>query len=567
MAQSIPVFNLSVLFLIIIYFIKGNIQQEQSSTFTSHLSFDKYHDYDEMTEFLINFTEKYKEFTKLYSIGVSIRDRELWVVKVHNMIQNSSQIGIPHVKVIGNIHGNEPAGREVILHMIEYLVESYINGDQYIQWLLNNTEIHLLPSLNPDGFEVAREGVCGPSRGRDNVKGMDLNRNFPDFFRRNTRPVQPETYAVKRWLKNNTFVLSASLHGGSLVANYPFDNTPEDIWAPLYKVLNDANSSEEVIMLWKKLPHGVLSPPASPTPDDDVFHYLATLYARIHPTMHLGIPCKEGSKSFKDGAVNGASWYPLTGGMQDFNYVQHGCMEITLEISCCRYPLAKDLKQIWEENRKPLLTFISQAHRGVKGIVRTRDGQPVPHASIKVIGRNMSFNTSINGEFWRVLLPGNYLLQVEADGFNQKITPFEVPKVDNEMKPVHVRLDLILEPTVENSTSGTETVRQYNSSDIKIPDSTLTTSSPTLLASILTLSNNSYLVAVNQNNIMNKIEPNHKFSSKNSSYDIHVVEVKSKNNESNIITAEASKSNAPYHGLHQVMTVSLFVVLAILVKD
>ena len=52
------------------------------------------------------------------------------------------------------------------------------------------------------------------------------------------------------------------------------------------------------------------------TPDDDVFHHLADVYAQHHSTMHLGLACKPGSPAFPNGTTNGAAWYPLTGGVQ-----------------------------------------------------------------------------------------------------------------------------------------------------------------------------------------------------------------------------------------------------------
>lgn len=52
---------------------------------------------------------------------------------------------------------------------------------------------------------------------RGNSKGFDLNRNFPDYFKQNTKRAQPETEAVKDWISKIQFLLSGSLHGGALV--------------------------------------------------------------------------------------------------------------------------------------------------------------------------------------------------------------------------------------------------------------------------------------------------------------------------------------------------------------
>lgn len=54
-------------------------------------------------------------------------------------------------------------------------------------------------------------------RNSANSKGYDLNRNFPDYFKQNTKRTQPETEAVKDWISKIQFLLSGSLHGGALV--------------------------------------------------------------------------------------------------------------------------------------------------------------------------------------------------------------------------------------------------------------------------------------------------------------------------------------------------------------
>ena len=61
-----------------------------------------------------------------------------------------------------------------------------------------------------------------------------------------------ETLAVMRWSREYPFILSANLHGGTLVANYPWDNNPQGK-SGLY----------------------------SPAPDDEVFKRLAKVYSFV----------------------------------------------------------------------------------------------------------------------------------------------------------------------------------------------------------------------------------------------------------------------------------------------
>ena len=63
--------------------------------------------------------------------------------------------------------------------------------------MLDTTEVYLMPTMNPDGFEIQQPGCNrggvsklvssflgggGGSFGRENANGVDLNRNFPDQF-------------------------------------------------------------------------------------------------------------------------------------------------------------------------------------------------------------------------------------------------------------------------------------------------------------------------------------------------------------------------------------------------
>ena len=88
------------------------------------------------------------------------------------------------VKYVANMHGNEVIGREVMIALSKYLLREYTDKNPRIVALMDNTDIHIMPTMNPDGFERASKGTCGGhghSSGRTNANGVDLNRDFPDW--------------------------------------------------------------------------------------------------------------------------------------------------------------------------------------------------------------------------------------------------------------------------------------------------------------------------------------------------------------------------------------------------
>ena len=164
----------------------------------------------------------------------------------------------------------------------------------------------------------------------------------------NSDLTQPETAAVIEWIASADFIISANLHGGDLVANYPFDSSCSK------------NSNRDY----------------NKSPDDKLFKFLAGSYADSHTKMSdsKNYACdKMDLAAFDHGITNGANWYSVPGGMQDYNYLASGTFEITLELGCTKFPAGNTLPDYWNENQVALIRYLSNLACGVSGEVYTVD--------------------------------------------------------------------------------------------------------------------------------------------------------------------------------------------------
>ena len=334
----------------------------------------------------------------LTSIGRSAKGEDIRVLEI------SAEPGRvqpkPSFVLIGNMHGDEPTGREFILRFARLvclaasrarpdrtlaagLVESSDADDASLGLgtvpfdddadvehadaaaaLARDARLFLLPTVNPDGFAAKR---------RANANGRDLNRDFPDQFDHPGMPDdfpsrQPETAAVMRWSRSVNATAALNFHEGALVANYPWDGTPD-----------------------KKTRY-------AESPDDAAFRRLARAYADAHPTMH-------DSAEFDGGVTNGARWYPLRGGMQDWHYAQTGTMDVTIETNVDKWPDEALLRRLWREHRPAVFAAAAAGTRQtLRGIVVAGRGaaeRPVPGASLAVEGEGLPFAANELGYFAR----------------------------------------------------------------------------------------------------------------------------------------------------------------------
>lgn len=333
---------------------------------------EPYHDYDALTAELQRLAADHPTLLTLESAGRSTQGRELWIVKVSDD-PSLDEAPEPKLLYVANMHGDEVVGRELMIYLIRQLVTEYGRTPR-ITRLVDNAEIYIMPTMNPDGFELSRRG---------NSRGVDLNRDFPDFLSDpNDTPAgrAAETQALMRLHQAHHFVMALNFHGGSACFNMPWDTR--------------ANSRVQ-----------------DRFGDDALMRQLARAYADANATMRTS-----NGGSFDRGVTYGYEWYEIDGGMQDWSIYYRASFHATVELSTVKWPAASSLPRYWQENQEALLAYLESALFGVHLRVIDETGALVAKPSIRVstLNRDVSYPSAY---IHRPALPGEQSATVTAPGF------------------------------------------------------------------------------------------------------------------------------------------------------
>ena len=261
-------------------------------------NWNKYPTLSEYIQMLDSMQQAHPNLCKIIIFGQSALGKPIYYARINK----DTSVYKPAVLLSSTIHGDETGGSVVLTRLIYYLLDNY-GKSSLVNDLIDNLDIWINPVFNPDGRFASTM-----TRGNGNY--VDLNRNFPDIFygaHPDGYEYQLETQSLMSLYSNYNFALSANIHAGAEVANYPWD----------------ADSSFHADKQWF----------------EDVSHEYVDTAMKYGPADYF-------QTLYPDGVIDGWYWYPVYGGRQD--YVTGVCRsrEITLEIDDNKYTPENELETL-----------------------------------------------------------------------------------------------------------------------------------------------------------------------------------------------------------------------------
>lgn len=365
-------------------------------------SWDFYPTYTAYVNMMYQFQTDYPNLVKIYNIGESVLGRDLLYAKISSNV--NQQKAVPKFMYSSTMHGDEATGFVLMLRLIDYLASNYGTNSE-IAYLLDNLEIYICPLENPDGLYTNNDNTVSGAT-RSNANGYDLNRNYPNPVNYPSNQ-QPETLAMMSFTDTISFVMSANIHGGIELINYPWDS-----WTSTARKHADHN--------W--------------------FILVSREYA---DTAQYYSP--SGYMTAYGGITHGGDWYVVYGSRQDYFTYYKNVREVTIEISDTKMVPSAQLPAYWGYNYRSFLNYMRQSLYGVNGIVKNAITLDPVAAKVEILSHDIDnsevYSGEIFGDYYRPLLAGTYSFKFSAPGYlDQTISDVSVSNYNT------YELDVLLVP-------------------------------------------------------------------------------------------------------------------------
>lgn len=199
-----------------------------------------YHTYAEINDELHQLATAHPQIAQVSSLGKSVEGRELWAIKISDNVAQDE----PEAETIflGCHHAREWIAVDVPFLLASQLINQY-GTDTTITRLVNQSEIWIVPMVNPDGhqYSVTNDRLWRKNRRNngDGTFGVDLNRNYgyqwggpgssgdtySEIYRGPSAFSEPETRAVRDFLQQRQTKALISYHSFSQLVLYPWGYT------------------------------------------------------------------------------------------------------------------------------------------------------------------------------------------------------------------------------------------------------------------------------------------------------------------------------------------------------
>ena len=420
---------------------------------------ERYHTTEEIYSLLdsLNQLEELNGWFHLDTIGYSTQEN---IPILAAKISDNAHIkeDEPRVLFVGQVHGEEILGVEVIMELLNDLLFPGASMYTHMNILKEYLEIWLVPTGNPDGLNVVHEGLdvsyrknkrdlspegsfpngifdYDPAIGND-VDGVDLNRNFDfnwafgdtflepdnsdygahfDYYRGDEPFSESEAIALRDLALENDFVFSIVWHSS-----------------------RSGNLSEKVFTSWQW-------EDTKDSPDLDIMKSMADYFAGLMET--------------EDGTGTYLSVYSgsRNGKLHDWFYRETGCIQYLVECGTANLQPDSALIENTIDRTKPAMVYLmdraigyyTNAAQVTGSVYDFSTNQPIEGAIIEVLEYTGSVLkprlTDEFGRYRRILGPGTYSISIRAEGY----LPQEITAVANNSGITTE--DIFLEPA-ENHT-------------------------------------------------------------------------------------------------------------------